>query len=188
MDFGEFCRSIKGAGLDIPKDVLQDLFNEFDYDGSGFISYDEFMVKLLGNLNSRREAVVRAAFNKIDLDKSGIIELNEIKNFYNTKNNPQVLNGEINEEQLYSHFIETFGNHHNLYSGIRDKRVTWKEFLDYYRFISFNVPDDDLFEAIIIAAWKLENTGEYMKSQRDEDIKSQRKIEQALEEKQESRK
>ena len=58
------------------------------------------MVKILGNLNSRREAVVRAAFNKLDLDKSGVVELSEVKSFYNTKNNPQVLNREINEEQL----------------------------------------------------------------------------------------
>ena len=186
LDFGEFCKGIKNAGLNIPEDVLQELFNDFDYDGSGMISYDEFMVKILGNLNSRREAVVRAAFNKLDLDKSGVVELNEVKSFYNTKNNPQVLNGEINEEQLYAHFIETFGNHHNLYSGIRDKRVTWKEFLDYYRFMSFNIPDDDLFEAIIVAAWKLENTGEYIKSQRNEDMKKQRMLEQAMEEKQES--
>ena len=186
LDFGEFCRGIKNAGLNIPEDVLQELFNEFDYDGSGFISYDEFMVKLLGNLNSRREAVVRAAFNKLDLDKSGVVELNEVKSFYSTKNNPQVLHGEINEEQLYAHFIETFGNHHNLYSGIRDKRVTWKEFLDYYRFMSFNIQDDDLFEAILVAAWRLENTGDYIRSQRDEDLKKQRMLEQAMGEKQES--
>ena len=186
IDFGEFCKAMKNAGLDIPEDVLQELFNDFDYDGSGFISYEEFMVKLLGNLNERREAVIRAAFNKLDIDKSGVVELNEVKSFYNTKNNPQVLNGEINEEQLYAHFIETFGNHHNLYSGIRDKRVTWKEFLDYYRFVSFNVPDDDLFEAIVIAAWKLENTGEYIKSQRNEDLKKQRMLEHNLEERHES--
>jgi len=186
IDFGEFCKGMKNAGLDIPEDVLQELFNDFDYDDSGFISYDEFLVKLLGNLNERREAVVRAAFNKLDVDKSGVVELNEVKSFYNTKNNPQVLNGEINEEQLYAHFIETFGNHHNLFSGIRDKRVTWKEFLDYYRFISFNVPDDDLFEAIVIAAWKLENMGEYIKSQRNEDLKKQRMLEHNLEERHES--
>ena len=186
LDFGEFCKGMKNAGLNIPEDVLQELFNDFDYDGSGMISYDEFMVKILGNLNPRREAVVRAAFNKLDLDKSGVVELNEVKSYYNTKNNPQVLNGEINEEQLYAHFIETFGNHHNLYSGIRDKRVTWKEFLDYYKFVSFNIPDDDLFEAILVAAWKLENTGEYIKSQRNEDMKKQRMLEQAMEEKQES--
>ena len=186
IDFGEFCKGMKNAGLDIPEDVLQELFSDFDYEGSGLISYDEFMDKLLGNLNSRREAVVRAAFNKIDLDKSGVVELNEVKSSYSTKNNPQVLNGEINEEQLYTHFIETFGNHHNLFSGIRDKRVTWKEFLDYYRFISFNILDDDLFEATLVAAWRLENTGEYIKSQRDEDKKKQRMIEQSMGEKQES--
>ena len=186
IDFGEFCKGMRNTGLDIPEDVLQELFNDFDYDGSGFISYDEFMVRLLGNLNERREAVVRAAFNKLDIDKSGVVELNELKSFYNTKNNPQVLSGEINEEQLYAHFIETFGNHHNLYSGIRDKRVTWKEFLDYYRYMSFNIQDDDLFEAIVIAAWKLENTGEYIRSQRNEDMKKQRMLEHALEEKQES--
>jgi len=186
IDFGEFCKGMRNAGLDIPEDVLQELFNDFDYDGSGFISYDEFLVKLLGNLNERREAVVRAAFNKLDIDKSGVVELNEVKSFYSTKNNPQVLNGEINEEQLYAHFVETFGNHHNLFSGIRDKRVTWKEFLDYYRFISFNVPDDDLFEAIVVAAWKLENMGEYIKSQRNEDLKKQRMLEHNLEERHES--
>jgi Ca2+-binding EF-hand superfamily protein len=186
IDFGEFCKGIRYADLDLSEEILQEIFSDFDYDGSGFISYDEFMVKLLGNMNKRREAVVRAAFNKIDLDKSGVVELNELKRFYNTKNNPQVLSGEISEEQLYSHFIETFGNHHNLYSGIRDKRVTWDEFLDYYRFISFNIPDDDLFEAILVSAWKLENTGDYIKSQRNDDIKKQRMIEHALEEKQES--
>ena len=129
-------------------------------------------------------AVVKAAFNKIDLDKSGVVELNEVKRWFNTKNNPQVLSGEITEEDLYSHFIETFGNHHNLYSGIRDKRVTWNEFLDYYKFISFVTPDDELFEAIIIAAWKLENTGDYINTQRNEDLKKIKILEQNLEEKQ----
>ena len=186
IDFGEFCRGITKAGLDIPDDVLQELFNDFDYDGSGMISYDEFIVKILGNLNARREEVVRAAFNKLDIDKSGVIELNEIKSFYSTKNNPQVLNGEINEEQLYTHFVETFGNHHNYYSGIRDKRVTWKEFLNYYRFMSFYIPDDDLFEAILVAAWKLDNIGEYNKSQRDEDLRTQKQLEKAIGEKQQS--
>ena len=188
IDFEGFCKGMKNSGLDIPKEILQELFNDFDYDNSGLISYDEFMDKLLGNLNSRREAVVRAAFKMLDLDKSGVIDLNELKSIYNTKNNPQVLNGEIDEEKLYSNFIETFGIHHNYYSGIRDKRVTLNEFLDYYKFISFNIPGDNLFEEILIAAWKLENTAEYIKYQRNEDIKRQRLLDQNLEEKSRVRK
>ena len=184
IDFSEFCKGIKNAGLKVPPEVLEELFQSFDYDNSGAISYDEFMVRILGEMNERRIAVVKAAFNKIDLDKSGVVELNEVKRWFNTKNNPQVLSGEITEEDLYSHFIETFGNHHNLYSGIRDKRVTWNEFLDYYKFISFVTPDDELFEAIIIAAWKLENTGDYINTQRNEDLKKIKILEQNLEEKQ----
>ena len=184
IDFSEFTKGIKNAGLKVPPEVLEELFQSFDYDNSGAISYDEFMVRILGEMNERRVAVVRAAFNKIDLDKSGVVELNEVKRWYNTKNNPQVLSGEITEEDLYSRFIETFGNHHNLYSGIRDKRVTWNEFLDYYKFISFVVPDDDLFEGILVSAWKLENTGEYINSQRNEDMKKIKMLEQNLEEKQ----
>ena len=186
IDFSEFSKGVKNAGLKVPPEALEELFQSFDYDNSGAISYDEFMVKILGEMNERRIAVVKAAFNKIDLDKSGVVELNEVKRWYNTKNNPQVLNGEITEEDLYSRFIETFGNHHNLYSGIRDKRVTWNEFLDYYKFISFVVPDDDLFEAIVVAAWKLENTGDYINSQRNEDLKKIKMLEQNLEEKQEN--
>ena len=186
IDFSEFSKGVKNAGLKVPPEALEELFQSFDYDNSGSISYDEFMVKILGEMNERRIAVVKAAFNKIDLDKSGVVELNEVKRWYNTKNNPQVLNGEITEEDLYSRFIETFGNHHNLYSGIRDKRVTWNEFLDYYKFISFVVPDDDLFEGIVVAAWKLENTGDYINSQRNEDLKKIKMLEQNLEEKQEN--
>ena len=183
IDLSEFTKAIKGSGLKIPDEAIEELFISFDYDNSGAISYDEFMVRILGEMNERRIAVVKAAFDRIDLDKSGVVELNEVKRWFNTKNNPQVLNGEITEEDLYSRFIETFGNHHNLYSGIRDKRVTWKEFLDYYKYISFVTPDDDLFEAIIIAAWKLENTGEYINAQRNEDLKKIKILEQNLEEK-----
>ena len=62
------------------------------------------------------------------------------------------------------------------------------EFLDYYKFISFNIPGDNLFEEILIAAWKLENTAEYIKYQRNEDIKRQRLLDQNLEEKSRVRK
>ena len=188
IDFSEFSKCINNAGLKVPEEALEELFQLFDYDNSGAISYDEFMVRLLGQMNERRIAVVKAAFNKIDLDKSGVVELNEVKRWFNTKNNPQVLNGEYTEEELYSRFIETFGNHHNLYSGIRDKRVTWNEFLDYYKFISFVTPDDDLFEGILVAAWKLENTGDYINNQRNEDLKKIKILEHNLEEKQEREK
>ncbi len=186
IDYNEFSKAMSVAGLNIPEEVLQDLFNDFDYNNSGFINYEDFMNKIIGDLNPRRQAVVTSAFRKLDFESSGVVELNEVKSNYNTKNNPQVLNGDITEEELYTHFIETFSNHHNLYSGIRDKRVTYKEFVDYYRYMSFCVPTDQLFEAILISAWRLENVPEYVQSQKNEEKMKQLRFEQTIEEKQES--
>ena len=73
IDFSEFSKCINNAGLKVPEEALEELFQLFDYDNSGAISYDEFMVRLLGQMNERRIAVVKAAFNKIDLD-NGLIQ------------------------------------------------------------------------------------------------------------------
>jgi hypothetical protein len=127
----------------------------FEIDNSNNIDYIEFLSELIGDSNKKRKNVVISAFNKLDLDKSEIVELNEVKTLFNTKNNPLVLKGEKTEEEIYSEFIETFPSHHNITSGIRNKRVTLNEFINYYRYISALIPDDNLFENIIISSWKL---------------------------------
>ena len=120
----EFTKALKQANLNLSDPEIEELFKEFDINNSNSISYDEFMNMIVPDLNERRKNVVIAAFNKIDLDKSGIIELNELKSFFNTRNNPEVSLGKKTEEDVYTDFIQTFRNHHNITSGIRDKRVT----------------------------------------------------------------
>lgn len=44
------------------------LFKIFDQDGSGEINYDEFVKAVIGDMNQRRMAVVKAAFQKLDAD------------------------------------------------------------------------------------------------------------------------
>ena len=51
IDFSEFSKGVKNAGLKVPPEALEELFQSFDYDNSGSISYDEFMVKILGEIN-----------------------------------------------------------------------------------------------------------------------------------------
>ena len=167
LDYTEFSKAFKASNLNIPDNEIKNLFQMFDTNNTGYIDYIEFLGELVGDLNERRKNVILAAFSKLDLDKSGIVELNEVKNLFNTRNNPLVLNGEKNEEEIYSEFIETFQIHHNITSGIKNKRVTLDEFLNYYKYISVLIPDDDLFEAIIISNWKL---GDYNLKKQDRKI------------------
>ena len=155
LNYKEFSEAFKSSNLNIPENEIENLFQMFEIDNSNNIDYIEFLSELIGDLNEKRKNVVISAFNKLDLDKSGIVELNEVKTLFNTKNNPLVLKGEKTEEEIYSEFIETFQTHHNITSGIKNKRVSLNEFINYYRYISALIPDDNLFENIIISSWKL---------------------------------
>ena len=47
----------------------------------------------MGEMNQRRQAIVKKAFAVIDSDKSGILDINDIKGRYNAKKHPDVIAG-----------------------------------------------------------------------------------------------
>ena len=79
----------------------------------------------------------------------------------NAKNHKDVLSGRKTEEDVYGEFIETFETHHNIKKGVRDRRVTKEEFIEYYNNISMNIDDDDYFIEMMKNAWKLRNQPSY---------------------------
>ena len=163
LEYPEFVKAIKDYKVNLNDNEIKVLFGLFDRDGSGFVDYDEFLRQIRGEMNDARKKVVLQAFDKLDIDKSGIIELNDVKSLYNAKNNKEVLSGKKTEEDVYGEFIETFETHHNIKKGIRDRRVTREEFIEYYNNISMSVEDDQYFIEMIQNAWKLSPQPEYTK-------------------------
>ena len=47
------------------------MFRIFDRDGSGEISYDEFLRMIRGEMNQFRKAIAMKAYKIMDTDKSG---------------------------------------------------------------------------------------------------------------------
>lgn len=62
----------------------------FDRDGSGELSYDEFLRTIVGEMNAFRVAIAKKAFKCLDIDKSGVIDINDIRQSYDAKNHPDV--------------------------------------------------------------------------------------------------
>ncbi len=60
----------------------KNLFNIFDIDRDGRISYDEFLRTAVGEMSETRKELVRTAFKKFDKDGNGRVEINDIKNTY----------------------------------------------------------------------------------------------------------
>jgi Ca2+-binding EF-hand superfamily protein len=48
-------------------------------------------------MNNFRKKLVLQAFNKLDKDGSGQIDINDIKDIYNAKRHPDVINGKKTE-------------------------------------------------------------------------------------------
>lgn len=117
LDFPEFSKGMRDYKIDIPEDQLQVVFNAFDVNRDGTISYDEFLRNIRGDLNPQRLQLVRRAFTKLDRDGSGVVDINDIRGVYNGQRHPDVLSGKKTEDQVLVEFLETFETHHSVRNG-----------------------------------------------------------------------
>jgi calcyphosin len=122
----------------------------------GTIDYDEFVRIIRGDLTAPRLALVKKAFQKLDKDGSGIVDIDDIKDVYNTSRHPDVLSGRKTSDQVLVDFLETFETHHSIQNGERaDGRVTLDEFIEYYTNVSASLDNDEYFALMMNSSWNL---------------------------------
>lgn len=98
------------------------------------------------------------AFKRLDRNGNGDIELDDIKGSYNASQHPDVKMGKKTQDEVLYDFLDTFEQHYALANpGSRDKKVSLKEFVEYYNNISVSIDNDDYFELMIKNAWNLDN-------------------------------
>ena len=54
------------------------MFDKFDNNSDGDISYDELMYAVAGELNQFRKELVGRAFKKLDRDGNGVVEVRDL--------------------------------------------------------------------------------------------------------------
>lgn len=121
------------------------MFNIFDRDGSGEISYDEFLRIIRGEMNTFRQKIAMQAYKIMDSDGSGQLDINDIRQTYNAKQHPDVKAGKKTEDEILGEFLDTFEDHHCDIAGnadSRDGRVTPAEWIEYYNNVSMSIDDD----------------------------------------------
>jgi Ca2+-binding EF-hand superfamily protein len=108
IDGNEFQRICKDYQIGLSDQEISSLFRNFDKNGNGQISYDEFLKGLLGKMNVYRSNLVKKVFEKIDQNDNQIIEISEIKKLYDVKYHPDVVSGKIDEDTALSDFMDLF--------------------------------------------------------------------------------
>nr|XP_022317463.1 calcyphosin-like protein [Crassostrea virginica] len=151
LDLREFRDGLHDYGLrELDDQTVTDVFRELDKDGSGKLSFDEFLVAIRGPINSNRQEYVRQAFQKMDATNDGQITVEDIRKLYNASKHPKFLSGEWTEDQCFRHFLDSFDS-----PGNPDGVVTWDEFLNYYAGVSASIDDDHYFSEMMKRAWRL---------------------------------
>ena len=97
--------------------------------------------RVINELNEPRKLIVKRAFQKLDSDGSGEITIDDIRTVYNAAMHPEVIKGNMTEDQVLAQFLNKFEEH----SAEKDGRVSWQEFLTYYKHVGADVPNDEYF-------------------------------------------
>jgi Ca2+-binding EF-hand superfamily protein len=152
----EFSKAMNDFMLGFNQGQVGALFDYFDVDGNGTVSYDEFLRSIRGPMNMARKKIVAQAFKKLDKDGNGWIDINDVRGVYKADKHPDVKSGKKTEDQILQEFLETFETAHAMRNNDAPNYVVTKEeFDEYYNNISCSIDDDMYFMTMMNNAWKL---------------------------------
>ena len=150
LDYVEFKRGIAQFGLSFDEKDLMAMFQKLDKDGSGKISFDEFLQALRPPLGKSRKDLIHAAFRKFDRNGDGVVTVADLKGIYNVRFHPKYMNGEWTEEQVFKEFLNSFDT-----ADHPDGQITQEEFFNYYCGVSASIDNDAYFDLMMRTSWKL---------------------------------
>ena len=73
------------------------MFEKFDTDDSGTVDFDELLLAVKGEMSPFRKDLVKRVYKKLDYNDNGVVEVDDVKHFYNAKNHPEVRKGRKTE-------------------------------------------------------------------------------------------
>ena len=74
--------------------------------------------RAIKELNDARKSVVKRAFQKLDRDGSGEVTMDNIRGVYNARMHPEVIKGNMTEDEVLMQFLARFEQHSEQRDGI----------------------------------------------------------------------
>ena len=81
-----------------------------------------------------------------------------MKQLYNARKHPEVMQGKRSEDFVKSEFYESFEEFHLIFTGLSTKRepnVSLDEFMHYFTNLGFCIDSDELFSILMNNVWNI---------------------------------
>ena len=154
IDLDEFVSIMDNLFKDSEKKLsmeeIQNIFNVYDIQESGIMEYRKFINDLLKlkSMPKSRQNHLEEIFNHLDFEGKRALDINYLTSLYK----------EPKENNPLPDLIESFINFHNIIRGNRNPLVTKNNFVDFYNYINFLIPEtknDELFINFTSEGWLL---------------------------------
>ena len=157
IDFDDFIKYCFEYKIPLTVEEQISIFSQFDNNNEGQINYIEFLNTLIGKMNAFRFQITNQVFNYLDVNNNGYIYLNDMRNLYNVKNHPDVVNGRRSAPEVEAEFLDNIDYHFQLLrtDKLRNGKISFQEFNEYYDIISMSIHSDFLFQNILFGVWGL---------------------------------
>ena len=97
------------TGIDVDNEFLKNLYYRLDNQRKGNININEFISLFNNNtLSEDRKVLIVDEFAKMDLGRNGSVDIQLVKDTFNAKGHPDVINGRRSELEIQNEFIFTF--------------------------------------------------------------------------------
>jgi len=162
ITFNDFVNVLEIQHINLSNSDMQDLFNMFSSkNNKNFLDFSAFIRNFKIQLNENKLSCVEQAFGNIDINENDKVPINLIKKKFKANNHPNVLNGLRKEEDIILEFLDCFNINYEILNldsknknGNDDQRyIDFEIFANFYEYVSFIYPDDNVFEKIINSAW-----------------------------------
>ena len=154
IDLDEFVsimdKLLKDSEISLSMNDIQNIFNVYDIQETGIMEYHKFLNDLLKlkSMPKSRKNHLETIFNHLDYEGKRALDINYLTSLYK----------EPKENNPLPDLIESFVDFHNIIRGNRNPLVTKNNFIDFYNYINFLIPEtknDELFKNFTSEGWLL---------------------------------
>ncbi len=130
---------------------IQNIFKMYDIEDKGIMEYRKFLNDLfkIKLMSESRKAHLRNIYDHLDFEHKQALDINELISLYKK---PE----QNSENIILPDLLETFIIFHNIIRGTRNPLVSLDDFLEYYSYINFLIPEtkgDKLFIDFTAEGW-----------------------------------
>ena len=157
-----FSKILKNFNIKLSVDDIDIIFSNYTLDKlCNSMNYELYLRELISNYTSQsRKEIINFIYDTLYERAEKFereIDIPFLKSEYNSRNNYFIK--EENENRIeFEECLETF---HYSYNGLKNEKIIKKEFIEFYYFISFLIPDEDDFIELISNEWRISINNNY---------------------------